>query len=325
MRKSSVILTAVVILITAAVLIPMLWSAWNQNQASNERSRLRHGNSEPVTQSKDRHPPKNEGYDKARMDKLIALVRLEDVPIKFYGIVVDQDETPLPNARVDWSITKPGYYSNPPDVKGTVSTDQAGRFAITGETGHFLDVDNIAKDGYRQARSSYYDYSYGLASGGPHVPDAKKPEVFVLVKNELPKVKYIKDKTFSLTWNSGSNRIPLGVNDLELLVSATRDKKPGQMRGFPWQVEFSIPNSELTEMDWNNTPLAPSIGYHKVFLLSDDATDSKRHVDISDRILVFRTKSGLFGRIRISISPESEKNALRVATYLNDYGKRNLE
>jgi len=270
------------------------------------------------------HPNASAAYDKGRMDKLIELIRLGNVPIKFFGMVVDQDETPLADARVCWRIGKPGYFSGPPDIKGTAVTNASGVFSLAGETGRTMDIEKITKDGYRQAESTYMGYGFSGVTH-PHIPDSKHPVLFLMVKDELPKVKYVKERGIPLTWNNELARIPLGLENLELLVSATRVRKPQEMVRFAWNVEISMNHAELLEIKSSEAPLAPKGGYQKMLRFGCAAND-KFWEGYLDKHLVYKTSSGLFGQVNFKLytDRENDEKSLYFTSGLNMDGKRNL-
>ena len=165
-----------------------------------------------------------------------------------------------------------GYFSGPPDIKGTAVTNASGVFTLAGETGRTMDIEKIAKDGYRQAESAYKGYGFSGVTY-PHIPDSKHPVIFLLVKDELPKVKYVKERGIPLIWNNELARVSLGLENLELLVSATRVKKPQEIVRFEWNVEISMNHAELLEIKPGEAPLAPGGGYQKMLRFGYAAND----------------------------------------------------
>jgi protocatechuate 3,4-dioxygenase beta subunit len=271
------------------------------------------------------HPNASAAYDKGRMDKLMELISLHDVPIKFFGMVVDQDETPLANAKVCWRIGKPGYFSVPPDIKGTTATNEYGVFLVERETGRTMNIENITKDGYRQAESTYMTYGFSGVTH-PHIPDVKHPVIFLLVKDRIQKVKYVEDRGIPLAWNNGVARIPLGLDNLELLVSPTRVMEPQKKQRFDWNVEISMNDADLYEIKSGEAPLAPREGYQKMLSFVYAASDGN-WLGYIDKRLAFKTSSGLFGQVHIQLYPDRENNkkSLYFSSALNKDGKRNLK
>ena len=65
------------------------------------------------------------------------LDRGENVPIAFYGKVMDQEGQPVPDAKVSIRLVITHYAENRGGQKDMVAeTDQNGEFSLKGETGH---------------------------------------------------------------------------------------------------------------------------------------------------------------------------------------------
>jgi len=188
-----------------------------------------------------------------------------------------------------------------------------------------MDIEKIAKDGYRQAESAYMGYGFSGVTY-PHIPDSKHPVLFLLVKDELPKVKYVKERGIPLIWNNELARVPLGLENLELLVSATRVRKPQEMVRFAWNVEISMNHAELLEIKSGEAPLAPRGGYQKMLRFGCAANDKFWEGNL-DKLLVYKTSSGLFGQVNFQLytDRENDKKSLYFSTGLNMDGKRNLK
>src|SRR5437899_6821689 len=87
-----------------------------------------------------------------------------NVPVAFYGLVVDQDTNPLPNVIVDLAVIEE-YVDPPPatDLRRKMTrlqklTGTDGRFEVTGLKGASVEVHSLTKDGYEQ---EYPNTTYG--------------------------------------------------------------------------------------------------------------------------------------------------------------------
>src|SRR5580698_1343256 len=73
----------------------------------------------------------------------------ENVPIAFYGKVVDQNSQPVSGAKVTFDFTVSHMMEERAETTPmTLETDQNGVFALTGVTGYCIDKLSIQKDGY---------------------------------------------------------------------------------------------------------------------------------------------------------------------------------
>jgi hypothetical protein len=112
----------------------------------------------------------------ARPEVVPDLKEHPDVPVFFYGLVMDQDSNALPNVKVDVEITQ-WNFDTPSDsaLKGThvkKQTDTDGRFEVSGVKGHWITVKDFSKDGY-EAEFRRRDYGqYPPQSGNPDDPKA---------------------------------------------------------------------------------------------------------------------------------------------------------
>ncbi|HYO08355.1 MAG TPA: hypothetical protein VER17_05240 [Tepidisphaeraceae bacterium] len=122
--------------------------------------------------------------------------------ITFHGLVVDQDGTPLPGARIeytvsaypkDWSFDTRG---RPYDVSSfSATSDPQGRFSVP-VTGCILRLSSATREGYRHltdndtSNGPASTYSYGLIAWGDamYKSDPERPAVYVFVKDGVREV-----------------------------------------------------------------------------------------------------------------------------------------
>ena len=84
--------------------------------------------------------------------RLQKIIEGKNVPINFWGQIVDQNDQPIPNVHIIMIARHPEYVA-PESVTLTnltmeMLTDASGRFAWTGGTGDLLSIESVAKDGY---------------------------------------------------------------------------------------------------------------------------------------------------------------------------------
>lgn len=325
MKPKNIRYLAITLLVTTSLIIFLLLRNSSRSRREAGTPALPAATTQAQDDPSSHHPNVSDANDKVRMGKLMERIRLGDVPIKFFGMVVDQDETPLSDAKVCWRVGKSGYFSGPPDIKGTAVTNASGVFSLAGESGRVMNIERITKDGYRQAESAYYGWGFSDCAD-MHIPDSKHPVIFLLVKDELPKVKYIEERGIPLVWNKGLARVPLGFEELELLVTATRVRKPQEMRGFAWNVEISMNHAELFEIKSGEAPLAPKDGYQKMLRFGCSANDKFWKGNLVKKLAI-KTSSGLFGKVVLDIfaDREDDRKAIYFSSGLNMVGKRNLK
>ena len=255
----------------------------------------------------------------ACMEKLLKLIELSNVPVKLYGVVIDENERPVSGVVVSWRVQQGGYFNSPPPIRKKSITDADGAFTIEGVRGILLGFDEIAKDGYHQA---YKEYS--VKHQNPNNPK-EKPLKFLMLKDDVLDSKDLGDMSVSLNWNSGPTLIPIGSDGQNLTILATRDPNFQPMRWHEWDINISISNGELMDMGENSARIAPLIGYSQSIHYGKNMTDSNANFG-EDRNIVFRTFDKKYGYIRLSISlglPPKEK-CLTLNLSMNEQGMRNL-
>ena len=109
-----------------------------------------------------------------------------DVPIVFYGIVTDDSGASVSNAQVQIHYAHFALnYGGGIDTK-EATTDQAGRFTVSGIRGRELYLNKIYRFGYEFTYTGEtYPYS-GSSSEKIHVPDKNNPVRFTLRKKNPP-------------------------------------------------------------------------------------------------------------------------------------------
>jgi hypothetical protein len=118
-----------------------------------------------------------------RARETIAMAQTLNVPIAFWGKVVDQDGTPLVGADVKihvrhWSLTPTlGTHGSALGFKSR--TDSLGIFSISNVTGDVLGIDAITLEGYELSPKTVRAFNYAEGS----VANSTNPAVFRCGRN----------------------------------------------------------------------------------------------------------------------------------------------
>ena len=254
-----------------------------------------------------------------KMRELSKMIELANGPIKFEGIVVDENDIPVSEVTVEWSIILAGYFNSPPPIKNSSITDQQGLFTVEGERGRSFGVDKIIKGGYHQARDAY-----PVKQQEPNNPDSKKIVKFLILKDDVTNAEDLGDFHVAVNWNQGPMSIPIGFNDLELIIVVNRDNdKPFTRRN--WDVKVSMSRAKLIDVGKTWTCLAPLDGYADSLYYSKKSTDQYPNFG-ETKYLVFKTDNQMYGQINLDFEAglESQEKCLRFKVLVNKVGLRNL-
>jgi hypothetical protein len=171
-----------IILLVLLFVVYLIWSRNFYNRVADPRITSR-DKSKPLARDGDRQiSPKPEPSATAQ---LRSLIESDNALIKFYGLVVDEEGSPLSDVEVSWDVLKSGSFAPslllPTGANGTVLSNSEGKFLVT-ETGSSLSIETLIKKGYRQGRQMQASYGYG-SNAQPHQPDESKPVCFLMVKD----------------------------------------------------------------------------------------------------------------------------------------------
>jgi hypothetical protein len=256
--------------------------------------------------------------------KFYMLLKLGNAPVEFRGMVVDENDAGLENATIRWRVHRAGYFSPVRGAGGVAVTDARGRFSLTGEEGRSLEVVGIGKEGYRETSSAYPGFLFDM-SPGSHRPDPGKPVKYLLVGKDLPHAVRIVEKRLPIAWNQGAMRIATGSAAHELVITATRRREPGQIRGFAWAVDVASSDAGLVELEAGAIRLAPLSGYGANLMYAMAADDPGWQSDL-EKDFAYKGKSGEYGILKIHVSADREDGepALMFEIHANTQGGRTL-
>jgi len=254
-------------------------------------------------------------------------------PITFYGLVIDQNGTPVDGAKVEFSANTVPFGNG--EKFGTIS-DGAGNFQITGKHGRSLFV-SVSKDGYyklpeiKGKPGSSGAFAYGSDLGyGVHSPSKTSPVVFMLRKvgpveplvarHEI-KVPLVPDGTVypvSLRQSRGT--------DHRILLSCRSEAMPESGGSFDWSFEIKVEDGELSDRTDDFAFESPTTGYRA----SDSIAMSKglppdKWKDRVSKSYFIRFNDGTAARATVDFHAGAKPHVW-LDSYLNPKpGSRNLE
>ena len=250
-----------------------------------------------------------------------------EIPINFYGKVVDENLVPISGARAyfQWSDLSKNGASDTEKL-----SDGNGLFELTGVKGKIVTV-RVSKDGYYQTKSSravnfeFADFS----SSEYYEPDPNSPVIFQLRK-----------KGFGEPLISGrvkvsvpSDGTPVRVDFLnkgllsasgQLQISAVTNTEKYPPRFFDWNANLSVPSGGLLEQNDEFPFKAPLGGYVSQVQFNFPASDPatwKRVVNQSYYFTFGAPKK--YGRLTIEINGGSQH--VDIQYWINPNGSQDLE
>ncbi len=265
----------------------------------------------------------------------IGLRSLNQVPIEYYGIVVDEAGVPLHGTTVNWSVANGLGPSHRP---GSTVSDSQGRFSIKGVRGKGLSA-IPERTGYRfVATNGGAIYSYLWPKAERHVPDPQKPVVLTMHKwkggEPLVRIEY---KTFRIWPTNTEIRLDLvrGMMVSELGDLILRIPRPPEMastnQGVRWAVELASEGGGIQLMDdmlMRAAYEAPADGYQQSIHLEKLPNDPQGTESMT-RGAALRSREGMvYTKLGFTVGFRKEPDQpgwIRVSSLSNTNGSRNWE
>jgi hypothetical protein len=190
-------------------------------------------------------------------------VEEKNVPIEFFGKIIDQDSNALAGAVVKSVIrhwTAPvAFQMGSKDIPVERISDKDGRFEINGETGDGFDI-AVTKDGYDAEPGQH---SFGAVGGS-----FDNPVVFKMWSTNIHEKLIGGGKSFDIVPDGRRYFINLtddtisesGQGDLRVWIKYTNQVVRGQV--YDWSAEIAVINGGLSEVPLGTAMYqAPTDGY----------------------------------------------------------------
>jgi hypothetical protein len=256
-----------------------------------------------------------------------------NVPIRFYGKVVDQEGAPLEGVKVNFRVVRSGALNllggiDSDTSPGQTQSDARGLFSVEGHKGINIAVERLEKGGYRETKGIRRVFGY---SSTPEVfsPDPSKPVTFVLGRNDLAgKIKKTRWK-LSVVWDGVprsydiDSGMPNGSGELVLTALKNTPTLPDRA---DWSLEISCRGGGIVAVDQGAGFVAPIAGYSEKVGWRSEVKWRNFRSGVTEQVFV-RRHNGAHARLSISIyaEPTREKNSLIVDCFIAEDGGRILE
>jgi hypothetical protein len=194
-----------------------------------------------------------------------------DLPVAFYGLVVDQDSNALPNVKVDVEITQWNLSELPRTalklIKVEKQTDADGRFEVSAVDAHGVTIKSFTKHGYEPELIQAQYGEYGAQAGS-----FAQPKVFRLWHTNLNEPLIAGERKFQLVPDGRHYGIDLikgaiaegDEGDLVVWIKRPESGKPPEK--YSWACGMTASSGLEPENDLNSAmSRAPSGDYTNVF------------------------------------------------------------
>jgi len=259
-------------------------------------------------------------------------IESHNVPIHFYGKIVDQDSNALDNVRVQvsirhWTVPDPSRLDiGSTEIYTGANSASDGRFEIHEGTGDGLDFESIIKDGYELEPGQR---SFGATSGS-----FLDPVTFKMWSTNIHEKLIGGQKSFHIVPDgrpyfinlNGGTISETGDGDLKVWINYTNQVAHGQM--YDWSAGINVISGGLVEEPLGSAMYkAPTDGYSPSFQLQQQIKGGQSG-DIGERHFYVMLKNGQeYGQISINLyAPYNNQipGMIRLSYAINPSGSRIL-
>lgn len=239
--------------------------------------------------------------EQSRTEQLRSLIEFDNAPIEFYGLVVDENGSPLSDVEVSWDILKSWSFAPslglPSRANGIIRTNALGKFSVK-ETGSSLSIESLMKKGYRQGRQMQGSYGYGSKSE-PYQPDEFKPERFLMVA-ETTQASVKLNVPLKFNWDGLPKEFEIGPKEFsnKIILIPTREPLKSDERIHNWKLMIKSKDGQLILGKTGDAPLAPVSGYKDSIIIQRDIDG--QWGSKADALIYLKADSGKYAEFRIS-------------------------
>jgi len=257
-----------------------------------------------------------------------------NVPISFYGKVVDQNNQPISDVKVQLEI-RVGKFTSPTTSKEkwvpiSLASDANGNFTLADVKGSFVQFKVVEKNGYKllpkQVKAGFMYYPETFHA------DSNNPVVFKMWKKhgEEPLVDSAWHGNIACDGTLMTFDLQNGKQDKDgsLQITCTRvplDIVPRENKRYDYNLQIAIVGGSIQSTDDEFTYLAPEGGYVPSLTLGAKAEDPKWAGNVKQEFYI-KTADGHYGRLSIDWYAElTSPTHFEWNCTINPLGSRNLE
>lgn len=269
--------------------------------------------------------------EEQRTRKIRLAIEKINVPIEFWGRVVDHSGKSLEGVTINYRVGQPRVVWDTNTVQRNTTTDTNGKFYIS-DMGTGFSFESINKEGYRITTGQTMSYSYNENSG-KNITDQANPKIYTLIEEDKIQGLLKSSKTLMLAWDG----IPVYYDvksglfgkSGEIKITAHRGEIEGKGRKarYDWSFKIEVPHGGIIATTRESAFLAPEEGYEPAWeyglLSSDENWGSGKQGDV---FLFFKLSNGNYGQLKINFYTElTSQFSGNITSYFNPSGGRILE
>ncbi len=135
-----------------------------------------------------------------RASEWLEMARGDETMVRYYGLLLDQNDNPVQGAKVEYEIHRAALYV-PIVTKGSVKTGKDGRFSIHGLPASLMDILDIKLKGYEYHENMQSiearRVDFRRSRTALHHPDKDNPVVF-RIRRRNPEAIFLYESQFGL-------------------------------------------------------------------------------------------------------------------------------
>ena len=274
-------------------------------------------------------------------DKVRLVAEGKNVPIAFWGKVIDQHGAPLAGVRVTARTRSWGLFPllNPEAsfARREASTSADGTFEISGSKGDVLTIETLHKEGYEAEPGASRSLGYNTSTN--FTPNPEKPVEFRMWSLDQAKQSLISGHKFvtivadgrSYTVDLVKGTIELGDQtngDLRLWVK--RDPEAAWGKRFDWSFELAAIDGGIAEEPdrYSSMFIAPLAGYTNSYQMALYSSNRNWSTAVGSKKFYIKTRAGqIYGRIDVEVHGlylKDQQGRLRIKYTVNPSGSNIL-
>lgn len=243
-------------------------------------------------------------------ERVRAVIDARNVPIEFWGKVIDQADSPLAEVSIEAQVRHWDYSLQLGTSEQTLTrkllTKADGLFHVGGETGDDLVLNEIQKDGYELEPNA--KTGFGFSSAEQFTSRPESPVVFKMWRKEIRGSLITREQSFKIEPDGRPYMIDLmqgsiantGGGDLRIWIR--RPPVVGSGQRFDWSAGVEVIKGGLSqELDPGSSMfMAPEAGYTNSLQWQHKAAEDGWSDSTGEqRIFVTLRNGAVFGRLSI--------------------------